>query len=117
MELFCRFLIVGRQLNFLLLVIGSPLGAVASKRYALLNRVPLLPHEELLCKEAMLRYMVLQYEDLEFSSPDLDSHHSVKVSFVKLMRFHHQARWSLMKSRACDGVLTSFPWDHSLHHL
>ncbi|XP_031395287.1 lysine-specific demethylase JMJ706-like [Punica granatum] len=55
----------GEAVNFAL---GDwfPLGAVASRRYALLNRVPLLPHEELLCKEAMLLSTVLPYEDLEF---------------------------------------------------
>ncbi|OWM64167.1 hypothetical protein CDL15_Pgr018738 [Punica granatum] len=94
----------GEAVNFAL---GDwfPLGAVASRRYALLNRVPLLPHEELLCKEAMLLSTVLPYEDLEFPSADLASYHPIKVSFVKLMRFHHRARWSIMKSRAFNGVL------------
>ncbi|XP_022717426.1 lysine-specific demethylase JMJ706-like [Durio zibethinus] len=81
-----------------------PLGAVASLRYALLNRVPLLPHEELLCKEAMLLYTSLELEDLDYSPADLTSHHCIKVSFVKLMRFLHWARWSVMKSRACTSV-------------
>ncbi|BFG30317.1 hypothetical protein CerSpe_165900 [Prunus speciosa] len=75
-----------------------PLGAIASRRYALLNRMPLLPHEELLCKEAMLLYTSLELEDSEYSSADLDSHQCIKTSFVKLMRFQHRARWSLMKS-------------------
>ena len=81
-----------------------PLGAVASLRYAHLNRVPLLPHEELLCKEAMLLYTSLELEDLDYSPADMASHHCVKVSFVKLMRFLHQARWSVMKTRACTSV-------------
>ena len=94
----------GEAVNF---AIGDwfPLGAVASWRYALLNRVPLLPHEELLCKEAMLLYTSLELEDSDYSSADLVSHNWIKASFVKLMRFHHRARWSIMKSRACTGLL------------
>ncbi|XWS49520.1 hypothetical protein CRYUN_Cryun12cG0010000 [Craigia yunnanensis] len=93
----------GEAVNF---AIGDwfPLGAVASFRYAHLNRVPLLPHEELLCKEAMLLYTSLELEDLDYSPADLTSHHCVKVSFVKLMRFLHQARWSVMKTKACTSV-------------
>lgn len=83
-----------------------PLGAVASRRYALLNRVPLLPHEELLCKEAMLLRTCLELEDSDFPSPDLFSHNSIKISFVNLMRFQHRARWFLTKSRA--GISVSF---------
>ncbi|WCJ29082.1 Lysine-specific demethylase JMJ706 [Euphorbia peplus] len=94
----------GEAVNF---AIGDwfPMGSVASQRYALLNRVPLLPHEELLCKEAMILYTNLELEDSDVSSADLVSNHSIKVSFVKLMRFQHRARWSLMKSGACSGLL------------
>uniref|UniRef100_A0A6N2K4N6 JmjC domain-containing protein n=1 Tax=Salix viminalis TaxID=40686 RepID=A0A6N2K4N6_SALVM len=94
----------GEAVNF---AIGDwfPLGAVASWRYALLNRVPLLPHEELLCKEAMLLYTSLELEDSDYSSADLVSHNRIKAAFVKLMRFHHRARWSIMKSGACTGLL------------
>ncbi|KAK4761644.1 hypothetical protein SAY87_029528 [Trapa incisa] len=93
----------GEAVNFAL---GDwfPLGAVASRRYALLNRAPLLPHEELLCKEAMMLDTILLYEDLEFSSADLVSHFSVKISFVKMMRFYHHARWCIIKSGACSGA-------------
>ncbi|GLT58549.1 hypothetical protein SLA2020_314340 [Shorea laevis] len=93
----------GEAVNF---AIGDwfPLGAVASWRYAYLNRVPLLPHEELLCKEAMILYTSLGLEDLDYSSADMVSHHYTKLSFVKLMRFLHRARWSMMKSRACSGL-------------
>ncbi|XP_010276831.1 PREDICTED: lysine-specific demethylase JMJ706-like isoform X2 [Nelumbo nucifera] len=84
------------------------LGAVASRRYALLGRVPLLPHEELLCKEAMLLMksssLVLQIKEPSYSSADLVSHRSIKVSFVNLMRSLHRIRWSLMKSKACVGL-------------
>ncbi|KAM1145443.1 hypothetical protein TB2_036922 [Malus domestica] len=94
----------GEAVNF---AIGDwfPLGAIASRRYALLNRMPLLPHEELLCKEAMLLHTSLELEDSYYSSADLVSHDSIKMSFVRLMRFQHRARWSLMKSGACTSVL------------
>ncbi|CAI0470941.1 unnamed protein product [Linum tenue] len=94
----------GEAVNF---AIGDwfPLGAVASRRYAFLNRMPLLPHEELLCKEAMLLYPQVDLEDSSYSSSgDLASQHSVKVSFAKLMRFQHRARWVLSKSGACTGL-------------
>ncbi|XP_022756969.1 lysine-specific demethylase JMJ706-like [Durio zibethinus] len=93
----------GEAVNF---AIGDwfPWGAVASLRYAHLNRVPLLPHEELLCKEAMLLYTSLELDDLDYSLADLASQHCIKLSFVKLMRFLHRARWSVMKTRACTSV-------------
>ncbi|XP_038888623.1 lysine-specific demethylase JMJ706-like isoform X2 [Benincasa hispida] len=82
-----------------------PLGALASQRYALLNRVPLLPYEELLCKEAMLLYTSSEL-DSDHASLDSVSHHSLKISFVSLIRFHHRARWLLVKSRVCRGIST-----------
>ncbi|XP_048429485.1 lysine-specific demethylase JMJ706 isoform X3 [Pyrus x bretschneideri] len=94
----------GEAVNF---AIGDwfPLGAIASQRYALLNKMPLLPHEELLCKEAMLLHTSLELEDSDCSSADLVSHNRIKLSFVRLMRFQHCARWSLMKSGACTAIL------------
>ncbi|KAL8150530.1 hypothetical protein V2J09_020338 [Rumex salicifolius] len=74
-----------------------PIGAAASQRYALLNRVPLLPHEELLCKEAMLLYQSLELEDPDFPLADFASQHTIKASFVQLMRFQHCTRWYLIK--------------------
>ncbi|KAJ7943867.1 Lysine-specific demethylase [Quillaja saponaria] len=93
----------GEAVNF---AIGDwfPLGAIASRRYALLNRMPLLPHEELLCEEAMLLSKSLELKDPDISSSDLFSHRGIKISFVNLMRFQHCARWSLMKSRVCTSV-------------
>ncbi|KAH7659085.1 Clavaminate synthase-like protein [Dioscorea alata] len=92
----------GEAVNF---AIGDwfPLGAVASQRYALLKRTPLLPHEELLCKDAYLLYKRLLSPSSEVSPPsseDLSTQQSIKVSFVRLMRFQHRARWLLMKSGA-----------------
>ncbi|KAK2427681.1 lysine-specific demethylase [Trifolium repens] len=93
----------GEAVNFAL---GDwfPLGAIASRRYALLNRVPLLPHEELLCKEAMHIHTSMELEDSGFPSSDLLSHNRTKISFINLLRFQHCASWLLMKSRACTSV-------------
>ncbi|XP_042502738.1 lysine-specific demethylase JMJ706-like isoform X2 [Macadamia integrifolia] len=89
----------GEAVNF---AIGDwfPLGAVASRRYALLGRIPLLPHEELLCKEAMLLFKcssVPECKALDYSLTELVSQHCIKVSFVHIMRFQHRARWSLRR--------------------
>lgn len=81
-----------------------PLGDLASQRYALLNRVPLLPYEELLCKEAMLLHTNIELEDSDHASMESVSHRSLKISFVSLIRFHHCARWLLIKSRVCRRI-------------
>ncbi|KAI7747537.1 hypothetical protein M8C21_016739, partial [Ambrosia artemisiifolia] len=93
----------GEAVNF---AIGDwfPLGSIATRRYALLNRTPLIPHEELLCKEAMLISSVGDYEDLDRCSVDIASKLSIMASFVNLIRFQHRARWCLMRSRECMGV-------------
>lgn len=78
-------------------------GAVACRSYALLKRIPLLPYEELLCKEAMLLQRKMSELNLNDPAPiieDLHTQQCIKVSFVRLMRFQHRARWLLMKSRA-----------------
>ncbi|XP_071692735.1 lysine-specific demethylase JMJ13-like [Rutidosis leptorrhynchoides] len=91
----------GEAVNF---AIGDwfQLGSVASRRYALLNRTPLLPHEELLCKEAMLLSSATNHEDLDHS--DVASQLSIKASFVNLIRFQHRARWCILRSIGCTGV-------------
>uniref|UniRef100_A0A803LTV2 Lysine-specific demethylase JMJ706-like n=1 Tax=Chenopodium quinoa TaxID=63459 RepID=A0A803LTV2_CHEQI len=93
----------GEAVNF---AIGDwfPLGAVASRRYAFLNRVPLLPYEELLCKEAMILYTSPNPEDLNCAAYHLSSQISIKASFVQLMRFQHRARWCLIRSKLCSAV-------------
>lgn len=83
-----------------------PLGAIASQRYAHLNRVPLLPHEELLCKEAMLLNTNSELQDSDSPSADLLAHNCIKISFVNLMHFQHCARWFLMQSGACTSVFS-----------
>ncbi|XP_056851151.1 lysine-specific demethylase JMJ13-like isoform X1 [Raphanus sativus] len=85
-----------------------PFGAIASCRYAHLNRLPLLPHEELICKEAMLLNSCPKPENLDFITPaELSGQRSVKTAFVQLIRFHHLARWSLMKSGLCTGLISN----------
>eukprot|EP00250_Pteridium_aquilinum_P000026 c10040_g1_i1 orf=2-2707(-) len=71
-----------------------PLGAEACLRYAFLNRVPLLPHEELLCKEAAILSRT-RHKDSPCGPQDC-----VKVGFVDLMRSHLQVRSSLMQKGA-----------------
>ncbi|GJX53619.1 lysine-specific demethylase JMJ706-like protein isoform X1 [Tanacetum coccineum] len=80
------------------------LGSIASHRYALLNRTPLLPHEELLCKESMLLHSATEYEDQ--SSEDMVSHRNIKAAFVNLIRFQHRIRWCLTRSRDYTGAST-----------
>ncbi|VVB08200.1 unnamed protein product [Arabis nemorensis] len=82
-----------------------PFGAIASCRYAHLNRVPVLPHEELICKEAMLLNSSSKSEVLDFTPTELSGQRSIKTAFVHLIRFLHLARWSLMKSRSCTGLV------------
>ncbi|KAJ0970860.1 hypothetical protein J5N97_018819 [Dioscorea zingiberensis] len=91
----------GEAVNF---AIGDwfPLGAVASRRYAQLKRIPLLPHEELLCKEAMLlsRRSSSPNSDNFPPTEGLSSQRCIKVSFVILMRFQHRTCWSIINSGA-----------------
>ncbi|XP_075487767.1 lysine-specific demethylase JMJ13-like [Primulina tabacum] len=93
----------GEAVNF---AVGDwfPLGSIASHRYALLNRIPIIPQEELLCKEAMLLYSSVDLKDPNYSNEELKSHRSIKVSFATLSRFQHQARWCLTKSTKCTGA-------------
>ncbi|CAN8267241.1 unnamed protein product [Cochlearia groenlandica] len=85
-----------------------PFGAIASCRYAHLNRLPLLPHEELICKEAMLLNSSSKPESLDHLTPtELSGQQSIKTAFVHLIRFLHLARWSLMKSKLCTGLVSN----------
>ncbi len=92
----------GEAVNF---AIGEwfPLGALASQRYALLKRTPLLPYEELLCKEAALldhEFSTCDYKDTTTLAVETHSQRCMKVPFVQLMRVQHRIRWSLMKMGA-----------------
>ncbi|XP_020393913.1 lysine-specific demethylase JMJ706 isoform X3 [Zea mays] len=100
----------GEAVNF---AVGDwfPLGSLASKRYALLNRTPLLAHEELLCRSAML----LSQKLLNCDPRSLDklehpcSQYSVKSCFVRLIKFQRRARDLLAKmgSEICYKPKTS----------
>ncbi|XP_078442490.1 lysine-specific demethylase JMJ706-like isoform X2 [Wolffia australiana] len=71
-------------------------GAAASQRYALLNKAPLLPHEELLCNEAMFLYR----RRLTHVSA-----HCTISSFVQLIHHQRQARQALIKSGARTSII------------
>ncbi|KAL3524536.1 hypothetical protein ACH5RR_017370 [Cinchona calisaya] len=73
-----------------------PFGAEASHRYALIGKMPVIPYEELLFKEAMS----LSCSNYEIQpNADLVSLHCLKISFACLVRLHRYARWRLKKSR------------------
>ena len=81
-----------------------PFGSSACLRYEFLNRVPLLPHEALLCKEAMIIYQ----SDKQFhEDSDHEQRKCVKVSFVGLMKFQHQVMASL-KQRGAKTTTLNF---------
>ncbi|KAL6974906.1 hypothetical protein U1Q18_044432 [Sarracenia purpurea var. burkii] len=84
----------GEAVNF---AIGDwfPLGLIASRRYALLNRIPLLPHEELLCKESMLLKMSLELEDPDYSS--------VELTYIKSLDFPCEGNHTLcLREDICE---------------
>ncbi|XP_012704579.1 lysine-specific demethylase JMJ706 isoform X2 [Setaria italica] len=79
-----------------------PLGAVASQRYALLKRIPVLPYEELLCKETALvadEFPMSDHQDITLTG-DAHTQSCMKAPFVQLMRFQHRVRWLLVKMGA-----------------
>ena len=80
-----------------------PFGAAACLRYEFLNRVPLLPHEELLCKEAMI---IFQKEGLYIEGLDHEQKKCVIVAFVDLMRFHRKVK-SLLIERGATSTTSS----------
>ncbi|XP_059077523.1 lysine-specific demethylase JMJ13 isoform X2 [Cryptomeria japonica] len=82
----------GEAVNFAL-VDWFPFGAAACKRYENLNRVQILPHEQLLCKEAML------LANNRLCSGD-GTQHLMKIAFVSLIRRQHQFCWLLKKQEA-----------------
>ncbi|XAR52082.1 hypothetical protein NMG60_11019976 [Bertholletia excelsa] len=98
----------GEAVNF---AIGDwfPFGAEASQRYTHLKRMPIVPYEELLCREALLLSKSLNQEDISFM--DSASIHCIKISFACLMRLYHCATLVLKRSRAS---LTAFPDSHGI---
>ncbi|KAL3652023.1 hypothetical protein CASFOL_001704 [Castilleja foliolosa] len=115
----------GEAVNF---AIGDwfPLGSSASRRYSLLNRIPLLPQEELLCKEAMLLHANLELEDLvDCSYADSISQNSINlckhdcyVAYLNCQcHLHPLCLRHDLKSLdlACGGVLSLSVHEDILH--
>lgn len=87
----------GEAVNF---AIGDwfPLGSLASKRYALLNRTPFLAHEELLCRSAvLLSHKLLNSDPKTLNSEHPYTQYCVKSCFVRLMRQQRRTRGLLAK--------------------
>ena len=84
-----------------------PLGATASKRYAHLRMLPIIPYEELLCKEAMLVYKSSKVTGSKNKYKDLASHSSIFLSFMHLVRFYKQAISRLHSSRQLSSSSNS----------
>ncbi|KAI3719635.1 hypothetical protein L6452_20537 [Arctium lappa] len=66
-----------------------PFGGAANERYAFLRKKPIIPYEELLCKEAMILSSKTQNDDT--CDPDAVSDRFIKVSFASLIRKHDRA--------------------------
>lgn len=65
-----------------------PLGAAASRRYAHLRMFPIIPYEELLCKEAMQIYKSLKVRGSRSKLKDVACYHATVLSFVHLMQYY-----------------------------
>ncbi|KAH9307801.1 hypothetical protein KI387_035712, partial [Taxus chinensis] len=94
----------GEVVNFAL-VDWFTFGAAACKHYENLNRVQILPHEQLLCKEATL------LANSRLCSGDR-SQHSMKTAFVRLIRLQHQFCWLLKKQEV--HVFNSLGYDNNV---
>ncbi|MED6194978.1 hypothetical protein PIB30_033702 [Stylosanthes scabra] len=91
----------GEAVNF---AIGDwfPMGAIASRRYAYLKMLPIIPFEELLCREAMEFYKSSKVRGSMSKSDDLQSYLATVLSFVHLMQFYDKALSRLNGSRECS---------------
>ncbi|ESW19401.1 hypothetical protein PHAVU_006G121800 [Phaseolus vulgaris] len=65
-----------------------PLGAAASRRYALLRMMPLIPYEEILCKEAMFVYKSSRVRSSKNKPEDKASYNAIVQPFLHLMQFY-----------------------------
>ncbi|CAM0879317.1 unnamed protein product [Alopecurus aequalis] len=93
----------GEAVNF---AIGDwfPMGSLASKRYALLNRTPFLAHEELLCRSAvLLSHKLINSDPKTLNSEHPYTQYCVKSCFVRLMRLQRRTHRLLgkMGSQIC----------------
>ena len=76
-----------------------PFGAEATRRYAHLRMMPMIPFEELLCNEAMLIYKAAP-KNIKGSNNtilNLESNHATKLSFIRLMQSYDDALSKLQK--------------------
>ncbi|XP_057746170.1 lysine-specific demethylase JMJ13-like [Arachis stenosperma] len=91
----------GEAVNF---AIGDwiPMGAIASTRYAYLKMLPIIPFEELLCKEAMQFYKSSKVRGSMSKNIDFQSYLATVASFVQLMQFYEKALSRLKASRECS---------------
>jgi len=62
------------------------LGAAASRRYAHLRMMPLIPYEELLYKEAMLVYKSSRVRSYKKKPEDTASYQAIMLPFLHLMQ-------------------------------
>jgi len=76
----------GEAVNF---AIGDwfPLGAAASERYSHLKMLPIIPYEELLCKEALLIYNSSKDSGFKIKPKDT-SYRAIVLSFLHLIQFY-----------------------------
>jgi len=77
-----------------------PLGAAASRRYALLRMMPSITYEELLCKEAMFVYKSSRVRSSK-NKPEEDtaSYNAVVQPFLHLVQFYTTSLLRLKSSR------------------
>nr|GMC58074.1 lysine-specific demethylase JMJ706-like [Ipomoea batatas] len=78
-----------------------PFGAAAWHRYAVLKRMPIIPYEQLLCKQAML---LAQYQSATATSSSSSSTVCVKSSFACLLRFYDCACWCLKRLKPSSSL-------------
>ncbi|EEF42369.1 lysine-specific demethylase JMJ706 [Ricinus communis] len=84
----------GEAVNF---AVGDwfPFGALASKLYARIGMMAILPCEEILCKEIA---RLLTHEEFGCSSAEMASSKSVKSFFIQHMRIFNNSFWQLVNN-------------------
>ncbi|RZB94343.1 Lysine-specific demethylase isoform I [Glycine soja] len=76
-----------------------PLGAAASRRYTHLKMMPLIPYEELLCKEAMLVFKSSRVRSSKNKPEDTTSYQAIMLPFMHLMQSYKTSLLRLNSSR------------------
>ncbi|KAH1139021.1 hypothetical protein AAZX31_10G181500 [Glycine max] len=75
------------------------LGAAASMRYTHLKMMPLIPYEELLCKEAMLVFKSSRVRSSKNKPEDKTSYQAIMLPFVHLVQSYKTSLLRLNSSR------------------